>query len=59
MLQIFIFIDLYFLILAIIAQVFNPVTELIIPIGISTKEAKAEMETHPVVVKAKIRKCST
>ena len=59
MLQIFIFIDLYFLILAIIAQVFNPVTELVIPIGISTKEAEAEMETHPVVVKAKIRKCST
>ena len=58
MLQIFIFIDLYFLILAIIAQVFNPVTELVIPIGISTKEAEAEMETHPVVVKAKIRKCS-
>ena len=58
MLQIFLFIDLYFLILAIIAQVFNPVTELVIPIGISTKEAEAEMETHPVVVKAKIRKCS-
>ena len=58
MLQIFIFIDLYFLILAIIAQVFNPVTELVIPIGISTKEAEAEMETRPVVVKAKIRKCS-
>ena len=58
MLQIFIFIDLHFLILAIIAQVFNPVTELVIPIGISTKEAKAETETHAVVVKDKIRKCS-
>ena len=29
----------------------------IIPIGISTKEAKAEIETHPVTVEAEINKC--
>ena len=38
-------IDLYFLVPAIITQFFNPITELVSPIGISTKEAKAEMET--------------
>ena len=31
-------------------QIFNPIAELIIPVGIPTKEAKAEMETHPVIV---------
>ena len=46
----FLFIDLYFLILAVIAQILNPVTELIIPIETPTTEAKAEMETHPVIV---------
>ena len=54
----FLIIDLYFLIPAVIAQIFNPITELVIPIGIPTKEAKAEIETHPVIVEAKIRKCS-
>ena len=43
-------IDLYFLIPAVIAQVFNPIAELVIPIGIPTKEAKVETETHPVIV---------
>ena len=32
--------------------------ELVIPIGIPIKEAKEEMETHPVVIETKIRKCS-
>ena len=50
--------DLCFLIPAVIAQIFNLIAELVIPIGIPTKEAKAEMETHPVIVEAKIRKCS-
>ena len=54
----FLIIDLYFSIPAVIAQIFNPIAELVIPIGIPTKEAKAEMETHPVIVEAKIRKCS-
>ena len=51
-------IDLYFLVPAIVAQIFNLIAELVIPIGISTKEAKAEMETHPVTVETKIRKYS-
>ena len=41
---------LHFLIPAVITQIFNPVAELVTPIGIATKEAKAEMETHPVIV---------
>ena len=39
-------------------QIFNPSAELVIPIKIPTKEAKAEIETHPVIVEPKIRKCS-
>ena len=45
-------IDLYFLIPAAIAQIFNPITELVIPIGIPSKEAKAEIEIHPVIAEA-------
>ena len=54
----FAIIDLYFLISAIIAQIFNPIPELIIPIRIPTKEAKAEMETHPITVETDISNCS-
>ena len=54
----FLVIDLYFLILAAIAQIFNPIAELVISIGIPIKEVKAEIEIHPVVVEAKNRKCS-
>ena len=46
----FIIIDLYFLIPADIKQMFNPIAELLIPIGTPTKEAKAEIEAHPAVV---------
>ena len=53
-----IIIDLYFLIPAVIAHIFNPIAEVVIPIGIPTKEAKAEIKTHPVIAKAKLRKCS-
>ena len=50
---------LFFLfLLIIIAQIFNPVVELVIPIGIPNKEAKAEMETHPVIVEITISKWS-
>ena len=51
----FLIIDLYFLINAAIAKIFNPIAELAILIGITIKESKAEMETHPVIVEAKIR----
>ena len=37
----FLIIDLYFLIPAAIAQIFNPIAELVIPIGIPSKETKA------------------
>ena len=39
---------------AAIAQIFNPIAELLIPIGIPSKEAKAEIEIHLVIVEAKI-----
>ena len=29
---------------------FNPIAELLIPIGIATKEAKAEKKTNPVII---------
>ena len=51
-------IDFYFLIPEVIAKIFNPTTELAMPIGIPTKEAKVEIETHPVTVEAKISKYS-
>ena len=54
----FLIIDLYFLIPVVIAQIFNFIAELVIPIGIPTKEAKAEMETHSLTVEIKISKCS-
>ena len=41
----FLIIDLNFLIPAIISQIFNPIAELVLPIGIPTKEVKAERET--------------
>ena len=39
----FLIIDLNLLIPAVIAQVFNPIAELVIPIGIPIKEAKTEI----------------
>ena len=50
----FLIIDLYILIPAVVTQLFNAIVELAIPIGIPTKEAKAEMETHPVIVEITI-----
>ena len=54
----FLFIDLYFLISAVITQICNPIAELVIPIGIPTKEKKAEIETHSVIVEITISKLS-
>ena len=51
-------IDLYFLIPAVIAHIFNSISELVIPIGIPIKEVKAEIEMHPVIVEVKIRSYS-
>ena len=33
--------DLYFLISAVLTQIFNPITERVVPIGIPTKKAKS------------------
>ena len=44
----FLIIDLYRLVPAVIAQNFNPIVELVIPIGIPSKEAKSEIEIHVV-----------
>ena len=54
----FLIIDLHFLIPAVIAQIFHPIAELLVPTGIPTKEAKGEMETHSLTVEIKISKCS-
>ena len=40
------------------SHIFNPIAEIVIPIGIPTKEAKADVEIHPVIAEAKTRKCS-
>ena len=59
---ILLFFFLFFLIIdlipAVIAQIFNPITEFVIPIEIPTKETKAEIEIHPVTIEAKMRTCS-
>ena len=49
--------DLYFLIPAVITQVFNCIVDLAIPIRIPTKQGKAEMEIHPVIVEIAISEC--
>ena len=54
----FLIIDLQFLTPVSITQIFNPIAELVILIVIPSKEAKAEIEIHPVIAEAKIRKCS-
>ena len=51
-------IPFYLFIPAAIALFYNTIAEFVIPIGIPIKEAGAEMETHPVIVKVKTRKCS-
>ena len=53
----FLIINLYFLIPAVIAQIFTPVAESVIPIEIPSKEAKAAIETHSVTAEAQVRKC--
>ena len=58
LLFLFLNIDLYILIPAVIAKTFNPTAEFSILIGIPTKEAKAETETHLVSPEVKISKCS-
>ena len=49
----FLIIDLHFLIPAVITQIFNPIAKLVYLIGIPSKEAKSETETHLVMVEVK------
>ena len=55
----FFIIDSHFVITAVIAQMFIPTAELVIPIAIQTNQANAEIETQPVTVQARISKVST
>ena len=52
LLFVFLVIELYFLVSAVITQIFNPIAEIAIPIKIPTKIAKAEMKTHQVFVES-------
>ena len=54
----FLVIDIYFLIPVVVAQIFNPIAELAIPIEMPIKEEKVENQIDPVIVETKIRKCS-
>ena len=47
--------DSYFLIPAVITQIFIVAAELVIPAGIPTNEANAEIETQPVTAEMKRR----
>ena len=51
----FLIIDLCFLIPVVLIQICIVVAAFAIPTEIQTKEAKAEIETHPVIVEAKIK----
>ena len=55
----FLIIDLYFLIPAVITKNFNPIAELVITMSIPIKEAKTEMEADPITVETTITKWST
>ena len=54
----FLIIYLYFFIPAAFVQISNLIAELVVPIGIPSKEAKAKVQMHPVIVKAKTKKSS-
>ena len=47
-----------FLIPAVIAQIFNLIAKLIIPIGMPSKEAKVQIKIHPVTVKIELKMSS-
>ena len=47
------------LITTIIAQIFIPIAELVVPTGTQANEGNVEIETQPVIVETKISKCCT
>ena len=53
----FLFLDLYLLIPAVTTQIFNPIAEIAIPVEVPIKEAKSEMEMHPVIVEITVNEC--
>ena len=55
----FFIIDLYFLIPAVIEQIFILTAELVIPTGTKTNEANAEIQMQAVTVETRINKFST
>ena len=42
---------------AVVAKIFVPTAELLIPAGAQANEANAEIETKPVTTEAKLSKC--
>ena len=58
LLFLFLVIELYFLVSAVITQIFNPIAEIAILIRISIKIAKTEMKTHQVIIESQINECS-
>ena len=55
----FFILNLYFLNPAVIARISISTAELVLLTGTQTNEANAEIETQPVTVETKIKKCST
>ena len=51
----FLIIELYHIRSAVISQTFNPTAELVIPIGIPTKDAKAKIEIHSETLESKMK----
>ena len=51
-------VDYYFVVPAVIAQIFNPSAELVIPIGTLTNEANTKIVIQPATAETKIRKSS-
>ena len=54
---IFLFIDVNFLITAVVAHIFNPTAELAILLGIPASKAKAEIETQPAIADTNVSSC--
>ena len=50
--------DSYFLIPTVIAHIFNPAAELIIPTKTPVNKVNTEIETQPLAAEMKKRKCS-
>ena len=57
-LLVFLLMKIYFLIPAVIAQIFVPTTELPTPAGTPTNEGNAKIETQRLTAETKTRTCS-